>query len=124
MDGLGIVDHEGIGARFLASRGCSPRLCTLVESHVQAKRYLCWKNPKYYAQLSEASRGTLEFQGGPLNAEEAKVFTNRTDYQDILRLRVWDEQAKIENGEEMDWSLLTRLLNEHISSRGGYDNTD
>ena len=124
MDGLGIVDHEGIGARFLASRGCSTRLCTLVESHVQAKRYLCWKNPKYLAQLSEASRGTLEFQGGPMTTEEANEFTNRKDYHDILRLRVWDEQAKIENGEEMDWNLLTTILNDHICSRGTHENSE
>ena len=46
----------------------------LVEGHVLAKRYLCFKDPEYYSKLSPASKTTLEFQGGFMAAEEAKMF--------------------------------------------------
>ena len=37
---------------------------------VQAKRYLTRKDPDYFNQLSEASRRTLEFQGGMMTDDE------------------------------------------------------
>ncbi len=45
MGGFGIKDHEAIGAEFLAEKGFSKKLIRLVESHVEAKRYLTWKRP-------------------------------------------------------------------------------
>jgi putative nucleotidyltransferase with HDIG domain len=66
MDGFGIKDHEELGAEFLRGKGFSKKIARLVESHVEAKRYLTIKDPAYYAQLSEASKRTLEFQGGPM----------------------------------------------------------
>ena len=74
MDGLGVMDHETIGANFLVEHGCSTRMADLVAAHVGAKRYLCHRKPTYYNRLSEASKGTLEFQGGPMNEEEATAF--------------------------------------------------
>ena len=62
MAGLGVLYHEKIGAAYLQKYGFSARVTDLVELHVQAKRYLCWKNPVYYQKLSPASKGTLEFQ--------------------------------------------------------------
>src|SRR5271154_271545 len=53
MDGFGNVDHEKLGADYLRERGFSERLAALVESHVVAKRYLTYKYPEYYNQLSE-----------------------------------------------------------------------
>src|SRR5258708_15302381 len=44
MDGFGIKDHEEIGAEFLQEKGFSKILIRLVESHVQAKRYLTWQS--------------------------------------------------------------------------------
>ncbi len=40
MDGYGIVDHEGLGSRYLLEKGFSEKIAKLVESHVAAKRYL------------------------------------------------------------------------------------
>ena len=71
MDGLGIVNHEGIGAAFLAQLGFAPAMCRLVGSHVEAKRYLACRKAGYLARLSDASRGTLAFQGGPMSEAEA-----------------------------------------------------
>ena len=50
------------------------KMCNLIENHVKAKRYLVWKHKEYYESLSEASKGTLKFQGGPLTEEEALEF--------------------------------------------------
>ena len=52
MDGFGIKDHEEIGAEFLRQKGFSKKIVRLVESHVEAKRYLTYKYPEYYEQLS------------------------------------------------------------------------
>src|ERR1044072_8103758 len=70
MDGWGIKDHEEIGAGYLREKGFSKRLARLVASHVEAKRYLTWKDPQYYEQLSDASKKTLEYKDGPMLTDE------------------------------------------------------
>ena len=95
MDGYGTVDHEKLGADFLREQGFSEKVAQLIENHVNAKRYLVYKHPDYFARLSEASVKTLEFQGGPMKAGEALAFETNPYFKGILRLRAWDEQAKI-----------------------------
>lgn len=94
MDGFGNVDHERLGADYLIERGFSERIASLVESHVVAKRYLTFRYPTYYEQLSPASKATLEFQGGRMSAEEAEAFELLPDAELIVRLRYWDDKAK------------------------------
>ena len=93
MDDLGVLDHEDLGAELLAEYGFNQEVCDLIRLHVQAKRYLAEK-PKYYQQLSIASKGTLEWQGGPMNGFEGQQFEKISYFHDALKLRVWDEQAK------------------------------
>ena len=64
MEGYGVKSHEKIGADYLREKGFPERVARLVENHVRAKRYLTFKYPDYYHSLSEASKKTLEFQGG------------------------------------------------------------
>ena len=80
MAGLGVVDHEEIGATFLLKNGLSKRIANLVRSHVRAKRYLCYRKPDYYERLSSASKGTLEWQGGKMSQEEAREFEIHPDF--------------------------------------------
>ncbi|MBX2898502.1 MAG: HDIG domain-containing protein [Cyclobacteriaceae bacterium] len=94
MESFGIKSHEEIGAGFLRSRGFSDRLAQLVENHVKAKRYLTAKDPDYYNQLSEASKQTLQFQGGLMTAEEIEAFEKDPLFKPSLLLRRWDEAAK------------------------------
>jgi predicted HD phosphohydrolase len=47
-----------------------------------------------YERLSEASRRTLEYQGGVMSAEEAEAFEQDPLCEVSLRMRQWDEQAK------------------------------
>jgi phosphonate degradation associated HDIG domain protein len=94
MDGMGNVDHEKLGADYLLERGFSERMANLVQGHVIAKRYLTYKYPEYYNRLSDASKGTLEFQGGVMTEEEATDFELNPDAELIIRLRYWDDMAK------------------------------
>ncbi|WP_018618045.1 HD domain-containing protein [Spirosoma luteum] len=95
MDEYGTVDHEKLGADFLRKQGFPEKVAQLIENHVNAKRYLVFKHPDYFARLSEASVRTLEFQGGPMKAGEALSFETNPYFKGILQLRAWDEQAKI-----------------------------
>ncbi|KNH28264.1 phosphohydrolase [Pseudomonas syringae] len=94
MGGFGIVSHERLGADYLRRAGFSERLARLVEYHVQAKRYLTLKEPGYYERLSEASRRTLEYQGGVMTTAEAEAFERDPLCAVSLRMRQWDELAK------------------------------
>ena len=106
MGGYGVVSHELVGARYLRRAGFSERLAKLVEYHVQAKRYLTFSQPDYYARLSEASRRTLAYQGGVMSADEAHSFEQDPLCAVSLRMRHWDEQAKELNVPVLDLKLL------------------
>ena len=95
MGHCGVMAHEGIGGAYLERLGLPAITCNIVRYHVNAKRYLVWKNPDYYTGLSEASKITLGYQGGPMNDEEAKEFEIDPLFNTILAMRRWDEAAKI-----------------------------
>lgn len=114
MDGFGNVDHEKLGADYLRERGFSERLATLVESHVIAKRYLTYKYPDYYHKLSEASRATLEFQGGRMTEQEASEFERHPDAELFIKLRHWDDQAKEMNVPVQGLEHLRSLAINHL----------
>lgn len=116
MNGYGVKSHEKIGADFLRSKGFSERLARLVESHVQAKRYLTYKDATYYNSLSEASKQTLTFQGGRMNEEEANQFENDSLFDLMIRMRRWDEMAKEENAPIMDLNDLKQSAIAVLSS--------
>lgn len=65
-----------------------------IRLHVDAKRYLCQVNDRYYARLSDDSRRSLELQGGVFSAAEAKAFLERPGARDAVQLRQWDDLAK------------------------------
>ena len=106
MGGFGIINHERLGADYLRRAGFSERLARLVEYHVQAKRYLTLKEPGYYERLSEASRRTLEYQGGVMTAVEAEAFEQDPLCAVSLRMRQWDELAKEMWVPVMDLGIL------------------
>lgn len=106
MGGFGVVSHERLGADYLRSAGFSERMARLVEYHVQAKRYLTLKEPGYYERLSEASRRTLEYQGGVMTQTEAEAFEKDPLCAVSLRMRHWDEQAKERHVPVIDLAVL------------------
>ncbi len=94
MAEFGVKDHDKIGAEFLRKFGFPEKTCQLVGSHVDAKRYLCYKKPDYLNRLSLASKKTLEFQGGAMTIEEAQKFEQDPLFEWYLKIRVLDEMAK------------------------------
>ena len=106
MGGFGVVSHERLGADYLRSAGFSERVARLVEYHVQAKRYLTLREPGYYERLSEASRRTLDYQGGVMTLAEAEDFERDPLCAIGLRMRQWDEQAKQMHVPVLDLEVL------------------
>jgi len=61
-------EHESIGYEYLKSF-FKEEVVEPIKYHVLAKRYLA-RNKNYYNKLSEASRVSLNLQGGVLNDDE------------------------------------------------------
>ncbi|GGE62968.1 phosphonate degradation associated HDIG domain protein [Pedobacter psychrotolerans] len=116
MDGMGNVNHEQIGADYLLARGFSARVAKLVKGHVIAKRYLTYKYPEYFDKLSPASRVTLGFQGGPMNAMEAAAFETDPDLDIIIRMRFWDDEAKLTEIPVNNINQLKAIAIAHLSN--------
>jgi len=114
MAGFGVMDHEKLGADYLRDRGFSERIASMVQSHVVAKRYLTYKYPEYYNQLSDASKATLEFQGGRMSEKEAIDFEQNPDAELFVRLRYWDDKAKETNKPTPDIAHLKLLAISHL----------
>jgi phosphonate degradation associated HDIG domain protein len=119
MDGYGTVDHEKAGADYLRRLGFSDRLCKLIASHVNARRYLTWKDPRYYGQLSEASKKTLEYQGGRMSPEEAARFEADPLFDIYIKMRQWDEAAKVEHQPLQDISVFRKKAARHLERMQG-----
>jgi len=86
--------HERIGARWLTPR-FGPDVSEPVRLHVAAKRYLCGTDPEYLGRLSPASVRSLELQGGAMTPGAARQFERQDHWREALRLRRWDEEAKV-----------------------------
>jgi [1-hydroxy-2-(trimethylamino)ethyl]phosphonate dioxygenase len=86
--------HERVGAAWLAAR-FGPEVSDPVRLHVPAKRYLCTTEAGYLSNLSPASVRTLQLQGGPMAAAEVAAFEQETYFREALRVRRWDDRAKI-----------------------------
>ena len=114
MDGMGNIDHEQLGADYLLERGFSERVANLVQGHVIAKRYLTYKYPEYYNRLSDASKATLEFQGGVMTEDEAADFELNPDAELIVRLRYWDDMAKEMNVPVINIDYLKSIALTHL----------
>lgn len=66
-----------------------------IRLHVDAKRYLCKVDAGYWDALSPASKHSLEMQGGKFDAIAADRFLARPFAWDAIRLRRWDDLAKV-----------------------------
>ncbi|MFC7476344.1 phosphonate degradation HD-domain oxygenase [Dankookia sp. GCM10030260] len=91
----GIDDrHEELGQAWLV-RWFGPAVTEPVRLHVAAKRYLCAVEPDYFARLSPDSVLSLSLQGGPMSAAEVTAFEALPGSAAAVRLRRWDEAAKV-----------------------------
>lgn len=90
----GARGHHEVGAELIAPF-VPERVTWLVRMHAAAKRYLCTTEPGYHDLLSPASRHTLTLQGGLMAADELGRHAAHPWLGDALRLRRWDDQAKV-----------------------------
>jgi phosphonate degradation associated HDIG domain protein len=86
--------HEASGALVLA-QVFGEAVAEPVRLHVDAKRYLCFAEAGYWEALSQASKMSLQVQGGSFDAAEAKSFIERPHAADAVKLRRYDDLAKI-----------------------------
>lgn len=66
-----------------------------IKLHVDAKRYLCAVDAGYWADLSPASKHSLELQGGRYDDAQVRGFEDLTFYAEAVRLRRYDDLAKV-----------------------------
>jgi phosphonate degradation associated HDIG domain protein len=89
-----------------------------IRLHVDAKRYLCAVDEAYFGCLSADSVRSLELQGGIFNADEARDFAARPHAEDAVRLRRWDDLAKVAGKPTPDLDhylqLVERVMQRHV----------
>ena len=87
------LQHEIVGAAWL-SQYFPRRLTQLVRLHVPAKRWLCTQDEAYWNHLSEASKRSLEVQGGRMEAGEIAAFEAEAGWKAAVDLRKYDDLGK------------------------------
>jgi phosphonate degradation associated HDIG domain protein len=101
--------HENIGANLL--RGLFvEEIVAASRLHVAAKRYLCWKEAGYCEELSEASRKSLQLQGGPMTGDEAHEFESEPFHDIAVRVRRYDDMGKVAEMPTPDLESFRPLL--------------
>lgn len=99
-----MTDHDGLPAKddlhqFVALpflRALFPdAVLEPIKLHVDAKRYLCAVDAAYWGDLSPASKHSLELQGGRYDDAQVRNFENLTFYAESVRLRRYDDLAKV-----------------------------
>jgi predicted HD phosphohydrolase len=101
--------HEHVGGdlleEFLGSDVAEP-----VRLHVSAKRYLCAVDPKYFENLAETTRHTLNLQGGIMTFEEVQLFESNPHYHAAAKLRRWDDLATHQERKIPSFENYQKLL--------------
>ena len=85
--------HENLGADYL-SKYFGEEVTLPIRAHVASKRYLSFAEDGYYDLLSDASKISLNVQGGPFTKEEAEKFINKPLMKEAVKLRRFDDLAK------------------------------
>lgn len=116
MGTYGVVNHEGVGAAYLRERGFPERICAAVEQHVAAKRYLVATDAAYQKKLSPASVQTLQWQGGPMTVDEVRQFEQHPHFQDIIKVRLWDESAKDTKAPLLPLSFFRNMIQIYLTN--------
>ena len=109
----GARGHHDVGADLIAP-WVPERVGWLVRMHADAKRYLCAVEPAYIDALTPGSRYTMALQGGVMAAEDAARLGRHPWLADALRLRRWDDLAKVPDKITRPLEAWTPLLRHHF----------
>ena len=86
--------HQYVALPFLRAV-FSDAVLEPIKLHVEAKRYLCAVDTRYWDSLSPASKHSLELQGGIFNEVQVKEFEQLPYASEATRLRRYDDLAKV-----------------------------
>jgi gamma-butyrobetaine dioxygenase len=106
--------HHEVGADLIAPH-VPARVAWMVRMHADAKRWLCAAEPGYYDTLSPGSKRTYALQGGPMEPEEVGWLAAHPWMADAVRLRRWDDQAKIVGKATRPLTAWEPLLRRYFS---------
>lgn len=85
---------------------------TPIQLHVDAKRYLCATRDGYFEALSADSKRSLVLQGGVFTPDEARTFIAQPFAEDAVRVRLWDDLAKVEGAITPPLAHFVAMLEE------------
>jgi predicted HD phosphohydrolase len=105
--------HHEVGADLIAP-WVPARVAWLVRMHADAKRYLCATEPAYLDTLTPGSRYTLTLQGGVMANDEAARLARHPWLADAVRLRRWDDLAKVPSKVTRPIEAWAPLLRHHF----------
>jgi predicted HD phosphohydrolase len=83
-----------------------------IKLHVDAKRYLCAVDAGYWADLSPASKHSLELQGGTFDEQQVAAFEALPYYAEAVRLRRYDDLAKVPGHQTPDLAHFEKLMSQ------------
>jgi phosphonate degradation associated HDIG domain protein len=109
--------HEEIGQAWLEKR-FGPEVYEPVHLHVSAKRYLCATDKFYLGKLSLASALSLKLQGGPMSRDEVAAFESNRFYREAVRLRLWDDLAKVKGARVPPLDHYREMINAVLRPAG------
>ncbi|GBO54815.1 HD phosphohydrolase-like protein [Pseudanabaena sp. lw0831] len=101
--------HEHEGAKLLQML-FSEAVTQPISLHVEAKQYLCVVDPAYYENLSANSKSSLLLQGGAYSKEDASIFIAKPYAKDAVKLRIWDDLAKVERLRTPDLNSFRTIV--------------
>ena len=106
--------HHEAGADLVAPY-VPERVAFLIRAHAEAKRYLCTTEPGYYDSLSRGSKHTLTLQGNLMTSEQMSRATRQPWWPDAIRLRRWDDAAKVIGKSTRELAAWEFLLRKYFS---------
>ena len=83
-----------------------------IKLHVDAKRYLCAVDAGYWADLSPASKHSLELQGGTFDEQQVAAFEALPYYAEAVRLRRYDDLAKVPGHKTPDLAHFEKMMSQ------------
>ena len=101
--------HQYIALPFISTL-FSDAVLEPIKLHVDAKRYLCAVDHHYWSTLSDASKKSLELQGGIYSDQEAAQFESNIYGQQAVRLRRYDDLAKIPGAMTPDLNHFLAIM--------------
>lgn len=101
--------HELAGSLW-AARFFGPAVVDPIRLHVPAKRWLYTRDAHYHDHLSPSSVRSLKLQGGKMSKQEQEEFEREPYYQEAIRLRIRDDNAKVKGLKTPDLEFFRRAL--------------